>query len=89
MNQCQMTDKEQITDLLTTQKHLTSTYNTYCNETATPELRQCLLTILRDEHSIAEEIFNTMSTRGWYTVEKAEDTKVKTAKDQFAQYATI
>lgn len=89
MNQCQMTDKEQITDLLTTQKHLTSTYNTYCNEAATPELRQCLLTILRDEHSVAEELFNTMSTRGWYTVEKAEDTKVKTAKDQFAQYATV
>lgn len=89
-NQCKnLTDKEQITDLLTTQKHLTCTYNTYCNESATPALRSCLLSVLRDEHAIGEELFNTMSTRGWYTVEKAEDQKLQKTKDQFTKFASV
>ncbi len=82
-----LTDKEKMTDALTGQKHLTCEYNTFCNETATPEVRACLLSILRDEHTIAEELFNTMSTKGWYPVEKAEDNKLSQAKSQFAQFA--
>lgn len=85
----QLTDKEQISDLLTSQKHMTCTYNTYCNESATPELRSCLLSILRDEHTIAEELFNTMNTKGWYPVEKAEEQKLNMAKSQFNQMANV
>ena len=63
---------------------MTAAYNTFCNETATPALRSCLLSILRDEHTVAEELFNTMSTRGWYPVEAAEEQKVTAAKMKFA-----
>jgi spore coat protein CotF len=85
----QLTDKEQITDLLTSQKHMTCTYNTYCNETATQELRACMLSILRDEHTIGEELFDTMNKKGWYPVEKAEEQKISQAKSQFNQPATV
>lgn len=85
----QLTDKEQITDLLTSQKHMTCTYNSYCNESATSELRSTLLSILRDEHTIGEELFNTMSQKGWYPVEKAEDQKLNQAKSQFNQMASV
>ena len=84
---CTMSDKEIMTDLLTSQKHLTCEYNTFCNETATPEVSACLLSILRDEHTIAKELFDTMSSRGWYPVERAEETKLSQAKSQFQQFA--
>ena len=89
-NECKtLTDREQITDALTSQKQMTAAYNTFCNETATPALRSCLLSILRDEHTVAEELFNTMSTRGWYPVEQAEENKLQKAKDQFARLAKV
>ena len=81
----QMTEKECITDLLTSQKHLTCTYNTYCNEAATPAVRACLLSVLRDEHTIGEELFNTMSNKGWYPTTKADDQKLQTTKSQFTK----
>lgn len=84
-----LTDKEQITDLLTSQKHMTCAYTTFCNEAATSEVRAVLLSIMRDEHTIAEELFTTMSDKGWYKVEKAEDQKLRTTKDQFAQFASV
>lgn len=89
MNQqsCTLTDREIMTDLLTSQKHLTCEYNTYCNEAATPEVSACLLSVLRDEHTIAKELFNTMNSKGWYPVERAEDSKLSQAKSQFAQFA--
>lgn len=88
--QCtQMTDREQMTDLLTTQKQMTASYNTFLCESATPEVRSCLLSVLRDEHTVAEELFCTMNTRGWYPVTKAEDQKVTSTKDQYARFASV
>ncbi len=91
MNNCNqsMNEKERMTDLLCSQKFVTGVYNSYCNETATPAMRSCLCSILQDEHRIQEEIFNEMSSKGFYKVEKAEDTKLNAEKQKFAQTATV
>ena len=88
-NCCKMTEQETMNDLLTVQKFLTGVYNTFCNEAATPALRHCLCTILSEEHTIGEQIFEEMSTRGYYPTEQAEDTKVSAAKQKFSKYATV
>ncbi len=80
----QMTEKERMTDFLCSEKFLTSVYNTYACEAATPAVKACLLNTLTETHRMQEEIFNEMSTRGWYTVEKAEETKLNQAKQQYA-----
>jgi hypothetical protein len=36
-----------------------------------------------------EEIFNQMSSKGYYQVEMAEATKVSAAKQKFAQTVTV
>lgn len=82
-------DKQMITDLLNSQKYLTSVYNGFCCEAATPEVRSCLSAILREEHSIQEELFNEMSNKGWYPVEKAEEAKIQSAKQTYAQTVTV
>ena len=84
-----MTDREQITDLLTSEKQMTASYNTFLCESATPAVRSCLLSALKDEHTLAEELFCTMNTRGWYPVTKAEEQKISAAKEKFTRYASV
>ncbi|MBQ7335247.1 MAG: spore coat protein [Clostridia bacterium] len=90
MNQnVSMNDEEKLTDLLSTQKFLTGVYNTYCCEAATVAVKNCLNSILEDEHRIHEEIFNEMTARGWYQTEKAEEAKINSTKQKFAQKVTV
>ncbi len=77
-------EKQKMTDLLSSQKFLTSVYNSYCCESATGAVKNCLSSILADEHQIQQEIFSEMSNRGWYTLEKADDTKIASAKQKFS-----
>jgi spore coat protein CotF len=79
-----MDDKAVLTDLLSSQKFVTGAYNTFCCEAAEPTVRNCLLSVLEDEHRIQAELFNTMNQKGFYTVKKAEQTKLNAAKQQFA-----
>ena len=81
-------EEQKLTDLLSTQKFLTGAYNSYYCEAATGEVKSCLSSILQDEHRIQEEIFNEMNNRGWYPVEKAEDTKLNSAKQKFSATAS-
>lgn len=83
-----MQEKEIMTDLLCSQKFVTSLYNTFCNEAATPAVRSCLSSILQDEHRVQEEIFNEMSAKGYYKPEMAEETKLSAEKQKFAQTVT-
>ncbi|MBQ9784074.1 MAG: spore coat protein [Clostridia bacterium] len=84
-----MTDKEMMTDLLSTEKFMTGVYNTYCCEAATPALRSCLMSLMQDTHRMQEETFDDMSARGWYQLEKAEDTKLNQEKQKFNKMATV
>lgn len=81
-----LSDKERITDALTSQKFLTGEYNNYVNEAATPEVKNALLSILNDEHSIQHDVWVEMNNRGWYPVEKAEDQKLQQEKMKFGSF---
>lgn len=82
-------EKQKMTDLLSSEKYMTEVYNTYCCECATPSVKNCLCSLLQDEHRVQDEIFCEMSTRGWYKVEKADDSKIFSAKEQFGQNVTV
>ena len=87
MQRC-MNDEEVLTDLLSSQKFLTSVYNSYSCESATGAVRNCLASILSDEHRIQEQIFCEMQSRGWYQTEKAEEMKIASAKQKFSSFAS-
>ena len=86
-NQC-FADREQLTDLLNSQKFLTERYNSSLNEAATPEFRATLTSILAEEQQIQNRIFNEMNERGFYNVCKAEEQKIQKTKDQYAPKCT-
>ena len=77
-------EKTKMTDLLNCEKHMASAYNTFLSESETSAVISCLSGILNDVHNIQNELFTEMSGKGWYKTEKAEDTKVNAAKQQFA-----
>lgn len=84
-----MTDCEKMTDLLSSQKFLSGMYNSYCCEAATPSVRSSLCSLLQDVHRVQEDVFNEMSTRGWYKTEAAEQTKINEAKQKFGSCVSV
>ncbi len=80
---CAYGDKEQITDLLFSEKSLSGLYNTDLSEAATPDVIATFRRLLDDSHSTSRMLFDEMHARGWYPVAKAEDTKVDGVKTKF------
>ena len=77
-------DKEMLSDLLSTQKHVTSNYNTKAGECSCINLRDTYLNILREEHSIQSELFTESSSRGWYPTKEAPATDINAARMMFS-----
>ncbi|MDR0931027.1 MAG: spore coat protein [Clostridiales bacterium] len=78
-----MGDKEILTDSLSSQKMITETYNTFCNECASPQLRQDFFNILKEEHDIQADLFYEMQSRGWYQTKPAQPQDVSAANSKF------
>jgi spore coat protein CotF len=76
-------DKDKMNDLLSAEKFLEGTHSTFLLESATPEVKHCLLSLLQDTHSMQQQIFVEMQGRGWYQTPKAEDQKLMQTKQTF------
>ncbi|MDR3543648.1 MAG: spore coat protein [Desulfosporosinus sp.] len=81
--QTTLSEQEILTDLLTSEKHLTSTVNTFITESTCANLTQNLKNILTEEHSIHENLYNIMNQKGWYPTSDAEATEVQKVKGRF------
>ncbi len=79
------TEKEILNDGLCAQKASTEKFNLAANECAHPQVRDTMLNILEQEHSIQFEVFQMMHERGFYETPAAEDKKVKDAKQKYSQ----
>ena len=66
MNKHTMTDKEMLTDALSSEKFMTDHYNQYANECASPSLMNEFMNLLSEEHQIQHDVFTEMHKRGWY-----------------------
>lgn len=76
-------DKDIITDVLTSQKHMTAAYNTAANECVSQSLKNEFMSILGDNHKMQMEVFGEMSKRGWYPTQAAEQCKIQEVLTQF------
>ena len=78
-------DKDRLQDLLSSQKFITEGYNTFSNECVTPAVRNVFMSTLNEEHSIQNEVFSEMQSRGWYQPEAAEQQKIAQVKTKFGK----
>lgn len=84
MNKHTMTDKEILTDALSSEKFMTDHYNQYANECASPSLMNEFMNLLSEEHQIQHDVFTEMHKRGWYQTQEAPAEKVQQAKLKFS-----
>ncbi len=84
MNKHTMTDKEMLTDALSSEKFMTDHYNQYANECASPSLMNEFMNLLSEEHQIQHDVFTEMHKRGWYQTQDAPAEKVQQAKLKFS-----
>lgn len=78
-----MGDKEMLYDALVSQKFLSENYNSFANECATPNVKNGFMSILNEEHTIQNEVFCEMQSRGWYQVKPAEQQMIDQTKQKF------
>jgi len=78
-----MNDQERITDLILSEKKMSSNYDTFASECVNVQLRDEYLKIFAQGHQTQTELFTTAQQKGWYTVEQAPASKVSTAYTKF------
>lgn len=78
-----MSEKDMITDLLFSEKKITSNYDTYSNEASNTNLRNELLGILNSEHDVHNMLYDAMSQKGWYTPMGVNPQDIQKAKQNF------
>ena len=88
MNNWNLTDREIMDDVLTSQKHITGVYNKFSNECVNQQLQADMMTILKEEHNMQFDVFSDMQKRGWYSPAAAEQQKVTETKTKFQGIAT-
>lgn len=77
-------EKEILGDALCSEKNATNLFNTYSNECVHDNLRDTMLNILADEHSLQNDVFNTMHDKGYYPTPEAQQNKINEARQKFS-----
>lgn len=78
-----MNDQERITDLILTEKKMTSNYDTFASECVNTNLRNDFMRIFNEGHMIQTDLFQKAQAKGWYKVEPAPASKIQQAATKF------
>ncbi len=78
-----MNDQERITDLILSEKKMSSNYDTFASECVNVQLRDEFLKIFNQGHKTQTDLFKMAQSKGWYQVEQAPASKVDTAYQRF------
>lgn len=84
----EMNDRDFITDCLTTEKYLTSSYSVALHEMSHQALYQDVSTIFNETESCQRDLYNLMFKKGWYGFEAESSQKLQQTLQQFSQYQT-
>ena len=82
-----LTDREIMDDILTSQKHITGVYNSFSNECVNQKLQDDMLRILNEEHTIQFSVFGDMQKKGWYNPATAQTQMIEETKSKFENIA--
>ncbi len=78
-----MNDQERITDMILSEKKMTTNYNIFASECVDDQLRDEYLKILTQSHQTQTALFKAAQSKGWYTVEQAPQSKISEAYNKF------
>ncbi len=78
-----MNDQERITDLILTEKKMTSNYDTFASECVDDRLRGEYLKLFTQSHQTQTDLFKAAQAKGWYKVEPAPQSKISETYNKF------
>ena len=78
-----MNDQERVTDMILTEKKMSTNYNTFASECVDDQLRDEYLKILNQSHMTQTALFKAAQGKGWYTVEAAPQSKISETYNKF------
>ncbi len=79
-----MSDKDIMEGILLTTKGVCDLYMHGSIESATPNVHQAFNAALNDALCMQNDIYNQMSSHGWYTAEQAQPQKLQQVRQKFA-----
>lgn len=79
-----MNDQERITDMILSEKKMSTNYNTFASECVDTRLRDEYLKILTQSHATQTALFQTAQQKGWYKVEPAPQSKITETYNKFS-----
>ena len=80
-----LNDKDYMTSILTCLKELTKNYAVALTEASNEELYQKYFEIFTSISRLQREVYEVMFKKGWYTLEQAEQLKIKNAYETLNQ----
>ncbi|CAM2964801.1 spore coat protein [Hathewaya histolytica] len=80
-----LSEKELMQDLLTTEKQVIGAYSVGITETSCPNLRNVLVNNFTKEQNIQYKVFDAMKQKGWYPTKDAQTADVQQVKSQATQ----
>lgn len=87
MTTTNFSEKEILSDALSSTKAATNHYNSFSNECVHENVRHAMLHCLEQEHAIQQDLFEIMHTKGYYPTPAADEKKVQNAIQTFSQCA--
>lgn len=78
-----MNDQERVTDMILSEKKMSTNYNIFASECVDDQLRNEYLSILNKSHQTQTALFKAAQSKGWYTVEQAPQSKISEAYNKF------
>ena len=82
-----MKDSEIITDLILTEKKMSTNYNTFASECTNTKLRDTFVDILTQSHRTQTKLYETATQKGWYTVTQAQPQQIQQVEQKFSNQA--
>lgn len=85
MTTSNFSEKEILSDALSSAKAATNHYNTFSNECVHENVRHAMLHCLEQEHDIQQDLFEMMHAKGYYPTPAADEKKVQNTIQTFSQ----
>jgi spore coat protein CotF len=80
-----MNDSDILNDVLSSEKNMSNNYSYAIDEMSNKTLFKKIMKIFDDTKSAARDAFELSFKKGWYSLEKADETKITQAYDKANQ----
>lgn len=85
-NTPQMNDRDFITDMLSTEKYMTTSYSYAVHEASHTKLYQDILSIYTETQECQRDLYNVMFKKGFYSITPEQPQTLQQTQTQFTTY---